>query len=279
MLKHFIYNSDNFDSFLDDPDNKLWKFINNSIMFLVFAFLWALVFESMWDNAKEYKLELFYFDAFVSSVFALEYLFRFFHSKNKLQFPFTFMRIIDLLSFLPFFLGLIAVGDFLKTLRLLRVLRVLRLVKKIPLTAGFLRALKDYLDEYRAVFLLFFVTWFLGSYFVYFFENGVEWTDFVSIPDSLWWGLVTMTTVGYGDMVVQSWTGKILASMLIFLGPLLIALTSAVTIMVFTEAAREHHLNSLVHTRRGKNCPKCSHRNITDAHYCVNCGERFEEKK
>jgi voltage-gated potassium channel len=105
------------------------------------------------------------------------------------------MRIIDLLSFTPFFLGIFAAGDFLKILRLLRVFRVLRILKKIPLTNEFIKSLKDYKEEYRAVFILFLVILFVGSFFVYFAERYEFDTKFTNIPITIWWGIVTMSTV------------------------------------------------------------------------------------
>lgn len=264
----------NYESFLDDPSSKIWKNINQFLTTLVFIFMWALCFESLWDNGVLYKKELFYLDAFVSIIFALEYIYRFIQSKNKLEFPFSMMRIIDLLSFLPFFLWLVAAWDFLKVLRLLRILRVFRLVEKIPLTSGFIKSLKDYLDEYRAVFLLFFITLFIGSFFVYYFEQWVVGSKFDSIPISLWWWLVTMTTVWYGDMIPITAAGKIMWSFLIFLWPLLLALTSGVTIMVFTEAAR-HHSTVKSNMFRSKVCLKCKSKNRPEAKYCSSCGSKF----
>lgn len=271
---HFFHNEKKYESFLDDPNSKRGKKINSFLTLLVIVFMVVISIESVWDNAVEYKFEIFLFDAFISSVFAIEYLYRFFKAKDKWLFPFSLMRIIDLLSFLPFFLWLLATGNFLVLFRLSRILRVLRLVDKIPLTAWFMKSLKDYLDEYRAVFLLFFTTLFLGSFFVYYAEQWVVGTDFQSIPQSLWWGLVTMTTVWYGDMVPVTVLGKVFWAILVFLWPLLLALSSAVTIMVFTEAARNHSVTK-THLFKSKICEKCKSKNRTEANYCSTCGEKF----
>ena len=274
IKKHLEEPVEEYENFLDDPSSEPWKNVNQFLTILVFIFMWALCFESLWDNAILYKLELFYLDAFVSSLFAVEYIYRFFKSTDKLKYPFSLMRIIDLLSFLPFFLWLVAAWDFLKVFRLLRIMRVFRLVEKIPLTSGFIRSLKDYLDEYKAVFLLFFITLFIGSFFVYYFEQWVIDTKFDSIPITLWWGLVTMTTVGYGDMIPMTALWKLVGSWLILLWPLLLALTSAVTIMVFTEAAR-HHSNVKSNMFRSKVCLKCKSKNRPEANYCSSCGIEF----
>ncbi len=274
LEKHFHHEGKHYEVFLDDPNDKKGKKIHAFLTALVFIFMGVISFESIWDNAITYQTQIFLFDAFVSMAFAWEYIYRFIKAKDKLNFPFSLMRIIDLLSFLPFFLWLIATGKALVLLRLLRILRVLRLVEDIPLTAGFVKSLKDYLDEYRAVFLLFFVTLFILSFSVYYAEQSVVWTPFNSIPMSLWWGLVTMTTVWYGDMVPLTPLGKILGSLLIFLWPLLLALSSAVTIMVFTEAARNHNATK-VHLFKSKICEKCKAKNRTEANYCSTCGEKF----
>lgn len=83
----------------------------------------------------------------------------------------------------------------MKILRLFRIFRILRVIKKIPLTNDFVKALKDYREEYKAVFILFLIILFIGSFFVYFAEKDVINTKFTNIPITLWWGLVTMSTV------------------------------------------------------------------------------------
>ena len=140
------------------------------------------MFESMGDNMIDYQKELFVFEAFISSVFAIEYFYRLYKAHHKISFIFSFWRIIDLISFLPFFLWLFAVWEFWKVLRIFRIFRVIRLLKKIPLTRGFIKAIGEYKDEYAAVTLLFSIILFIWSVGVYFVERWVDGTLFTSIP-------------------------------------------------------------------------------------------------
>jgi len=172
IKKYFSYDHKKYENILDS-DNKIWIFCKNFIFWLVLFFALVLIFESIWDNEIKYYKELFFIDAFISSIFAIEYYYRISRAKSKIKFIINPMRIIDLLSFLPFFLWIIAIWDFLKILRLFRIFRILRVIKKIPLTNDFIKALKDYREEYKAVFILFLIILFIGSFFVYFAEKNV----------------------------------------------------------------------------------------------------------
>jgi len=189
------FNRDRYDNFLDDPRNPLWVVISNIIFGLLLIFILVFIFESVGDNEVRYSDLLYKLNFTISFVFFAEYAFRLITTRSLKRFLHSPSRVIDLLSFLPFFLWVAAGADLGKFLRLLRVLSILRLIKKIPLTGWFLRSLKEYKDEYYAVFLLFFVALLIGSVFVYHFEKDVIWTQFSSVPASLWWGLVTLTTV------------------------------------------------------------------------------------
>ena len=255
------------------------KSIKQVTMLLVFAFAIVLVFESLWDNATIYKNQLRFFDGFVSTVFLFEYVYFFVQAKKKMDYIFSFEKIIDLVSFLPFFLWLITVWDSLKLLRLfrmLRVLRVLRLVKAIPLTDGFIKSLRDYKEEYKAITILAWITIFIISSFVYFAEKDVEGTMFTSIPMSLWWGLVTTTTVWYGDLYPTTDLWRAFWSLLVFFWPLVLSLASAITVMVFIETSNRNEMKK--GTRRWWVCDKCEDKNPKNANYCMHCGDKKTHK-
>ena len=277
MLKtltgYFSYNREKYENFLDDEKSELWVIVNNFITFLVIAFVVLVSFESLWENKIIYATEIFFFDAFISTVFAIEYIYRFLRAWNKKTFIVNPIRIVDFLSFIPFFIWLVTFGQFVITLKLIRVLRILRLIKRIPLTSWFIKSLKNYIDEYKAVFLLFMVALFLWSFFVYYVEKDIPWTKFTSIPMSLWWGIVTMTTVWFGDIYPLTPLGRIFWSFMVFWWPLLLALSSAVTIMVFRETS--NNIEYLRITKRIKKCPKCNSRNSKIANYCIICWNKM----
>ncbi len=270
IVKIFNYNKEKYENILDS-NSKIWTFLSKFITFLIILFAIVLSFETLWNNEIVFHFELMIFEAFISTIFAIEYFYRLFKSKNKIKFLFSPIRIIDLLSFLPFFLGFITIWDFLKVLRLLRILRIMKLIKDIPLTAWFVKSLKDYKEEYRAVFILFLIILFISSSYVYFLEKDFIGTKFTSIPMALWWGLITMSTVGYWDMIPTSDFWKIIAAFLVFVWPLILALASAITVMVFMDTSKKNEI--IWHSRRWKKCTRCHEKNPKNANYCMKCGE------
>lgn len=133
-------------------------------------------------------------------------------SRAKSYFVKRPMNIIDFLSFGPFFLGLIFVPfaglDILKVFRLFRVLRLFEVSSHSPIALGFFRTLTGYGKEYKAIVSIFISILVVVCTLVYYFETSTN-PDFASIPHTLWWGIVTMTTVGYGDMVPITLWGRI----------------------------------------------------------------------
>ncbi|MDP2091291.1 MAG: ion transporter [Candidatus Gracilibacteria bacterium] len=276
IRNYLLYNRDVYDNILDDPKSEIGRFVSTSLLVLIIFFPILLIFESIGNNSTKYSVEIFYLDAFISSAFLLEYVYRFICVKEKFKFIISPSKIVDLLSFLPFFIGLVVVGKYLKILRLIRLFRILRLIKIIPLTDGFIKSLRNYSEEYRAILVLYIVILFLGSFFVYYLEKSIIGTPFTSIGNSLWWGIVTMSTVGYGDMSPISDGGKIIGSILIFLGPLILALFGAITIMVFMESSESE--NMLNKNTKLKECHRCRTFNPRYANYCMKCGEPYYVK-
>ena len=269
----FSYNDDLYDNILDDPNSNIWRFFDLCILVLIWFFPFLLIFESIWNNSVKYSVELLYFDAFVSATFLLEYIYRLFTAKNKIKFIFSFRRIVDLLSFLPFYMWLVVIWDFLKLLRISRLVRLLKLIKRIPLTNWFVKSLKNYSDEYIAIFTLYGFLLFLISFFVYYLEKDIPWTQFTSIWLSLWWWLVTMSSVWYWDMAPNSDFWKAIWSILVFLWPIMWSLIWAVTIMVFMESSEmENNMNK--HTRF-KECHRCRTMNPKMANFCMKCWESY----
>lgn len=194
--------------------------MNYFLYALVLIFCIVVTFESIHHRFID-NLYVFYFEAFISIVFLLEYVYRFFHAENKLAFLVKPMRIIDFLSFAPFFAGFFVATQYFALLRMVKFLRVLKLLRNIPMTSSFIRSISYYKDEFKAILVIYFIILFIGSALVYSAEKDINADVFSSIPHALWWGLVTMTSVGYGDMVPVTPLGKTIGSILVFVGPII----------------------------------------------------------
>ena len=266
-----FYDRDEYENVLQDPQSRLGK--NLSFLIVVCIILWVgvVILETVPELFLKYALWFFIWDLVVSSIFLFEYLYRFSRSKDKIQFIGWFFNIIDLLSFAPFFLALffpsLASLGILKVLRLLRILRLFEVSVKSPIALGFIKTIREYHKEYKAIFTLFVSLLIIFSSFVYLAENTSN-EYFSSIPEALWWGLVTMTTVWYGDIVPITLVWKLLWAVLILLGPVLLAVISSITILVFMDVAESQKITGT------KICQTCKTRNTEHANFCLNCGEQ-----
>ncbi|WP_299797122.1 ion transporter [uncultured Shewanella sp.] len=204
-------------------------------------------------------------------IFTLEYTLRLYCSVQPKAYARSFYGIVDLLSVLPSYLALFFPGAnvtlVIRILRLFRIFRVLKLIRYLSEGNILLRAI---LQSGRKVFIFFFsvslIVMVLSAimYVVEGPENG-----FTSIPKSIYWTIVTITTVGYGDITPGTNLGQAIAAFTMLLGYSIIAIpTGILTVEISQEMGRNKDL------RRCSNCLKKGHEN--DAQYCDHCGSELE---
>jgi len=169
-------------------------------------------------------------------VFTIEYLLRIFVADRKPKFIFSFFGIIDLLAILPFYLSFGVDLRSLRALRFLRLFRVLKLVRYNRAMNHFTRAIKSAKEE---IFLFIFITLIL-IYFaavgIYYFENQAQPQHFSSIFDSLWWAIITLTTVGYGDVYPITVGGKIFTFLILMIGLGIVAIPTGIISSALTKS-------------------------------------------
>jgi voltage-gated potassium channel len=204
-------------------------------------------------------------------LFTIEYVLRLISARSAGRYATSFFGIIDLLAIIPTYLSVLVPGtQYLLAIRLLRTLRVFRVLKLAEyLTEAnlLMRALKASQRKITVfVFAVFTLVVILGSlmYLIEGAENG-----FTSIPRSVYWAIVTLTTVGYGDISPQTVTGQMLAAIIMIIGYGIIAVPTGI---VTSEIARAQHqaLSDAEPARRCANCNATDH--DADAAFCKHCG-------
>ncbi|KAG8445648.1 hypothetical protein GDO86_010434 [Hymenochirus boettgeri] len=168
--------------------------------------------------------------------FTLEYILRFISSPNKIHFAFTFMNIIDVLAILPFYvsitltnlgtniIGLTNVQQAIQALRIMRIARIFKLARHSSGLQTLTYALKSSFKELGLLLMYLAVGIFVFSALGYTMEQSHPDTLFKSIPQSFWWAIITMTTVGYGDIYPKTTLGKLNAATSFLCGVIAIAL-------------------------------------------------------
>ena len=230
-----------------------------------------VMMESVQKVDEHYHSLLVSLEWLITFTFTIEYILRISVVKNKKDYIFSFLGIIDFLSLLPFFLSLFfPFTKFLSIIRLLRMLRIFRVLNLLDyMNDGqyIVQALKNSSRKIY-IFLLFIMilVTIIGS-LMFVVENGKN--GYVDIPTSIYWAVVTITTVGYGDISPVTPLGKFLSVVLMLCGYSIIAVP---TVIVTSEMRKK-----MAKTRL---CDRCGNsENDEDARYCKTCGEKLMELK
>ncbi|MCB0478777.1 MAG: ion transporter [Crocinitomicaceae bacterium] len=237
--------------------------------------LWAILISVllvMGESVKGLRIEYGRFfhiaEWFFTILFTLEYILRLICVHKPIKYIFSFYGIIDLLSIIPTYLALFFIDTrslrVIRSLRLLRVFRVLKLGRFVKESDLLMEALKN--SRYRITVFLFAVlavTSIMGT--VMYLVESPE-TGFTSIPRSIYWAIVTLTTVGFGDIAPQSDLGQFIASIVMVLGYAIIAIPTGIITGEVIKSTDTSNINTQV-------CINCQHdKHDTDAKYCKMCG-------
>ncbi|WP_235186778.1 ion transporter [Serratia sp. DD3] len=219
---------------------------------------------------------LFCAELFFTAVFTVEYLLRLWATPSKERYAYSFFGIVDLLSMLPMYiiwlfpqLGMESVL-LLRVLRILRVLRVLKLLRYMNGMNIVWRSLK--LARHRLAVFFAFVAVVLCIFggLMYAVEGGSG--EFTSLAASMYWAVVTLTTVGYGDIVPHTAFGRLLASLLILVGYSIIAVPTGIFTSYMTQELQRHRDRQMRHC---EGCLRGGHEN--DALFCRFCASELPE--
>ena len=231
----------------------------------------AIVLDSVKSIKEEYHYIFRDFEIFSIFFFTVEYLARIYSIvENKkyadpihgrLKFARTPLAIIDLLAFLPFYLVLLPLDlRFLRIFRLMALFRMFKIARYLHALNIFKRVIVERKEQLVLSFLFILFVLVIISFVMFYVENAAQPDKFSSIPATMWWGIATLTTVGYGDMVPITDVGKFLGGIFAIAGVGLLALPAGILSSGFFE---------LLHVDKDKKSElKCPH-----------CGKEFHEKE
>lgn len=241
---------------------------------LLLILILVSVLAVMLETVKEFDVK--YHDLFltiewvVTILFTLEYGLRIYSVKKPSKYIFSFYGLVDLLAILPTYISLIFAGSqyllTIRALRLLRIFRVFKLARYLVEGRVLIRALMASRPKI-IVFLttVFSIVIFIGS--IMYLVEGEANEGFTSIPRSVYWAIVTITTVGYGDITPVTTLGQMLSAMLMVLGYAIIAVPTGIVSVEIAAASRQL---KQVNTEACPSCGKDGH--DVDAKHCKFCG-------
>jgi len=204
-------------SIVEDTSTKSGKIFDYLIQFLILLSLIAFSIETLPNNSPKLIELLYNFEVFCISIFTVEYLLRIFVSNKPLSYIFSFYGIIDFLAIIPYYLSSIDLR-FLRAFRIFRIFRALKLIRYNKALNRFRIAYGLIKEELMLFMMVILILLFIVSAGIYFFENEAQPAVFKSIFHSSWWSIVTLTTVGYGDVYPITIGGKIFTFFVLIIG-------------------------------------------------------------
>lgn len=232
-------------------DDKLSKRFDIFIMSMIVINVILVILETVnWIYVK-YKVWLDLFEIFSVAIFTIEYLLRLWTCTylDKYQHPFwgrikyifSFAGLIDLLAILPFYLPFLFAmdGRFLRVLRLFRLVRLLKMGRYSTAFGMITKVIRNRKEELLISFSMLLVMLVFASGLMYYIEHEAQPEAFSSIPETMWWGVATLTTVGYGDVYPITPLGRLLGAFIAILGIGIFALPAGIVASGFEAELRK----------------------------------------
>ena len=207
----------------------------------------------------------------LSILFAIEYVLRVYCSPVKREYVLSFFGIIDFMATVPQLLSIffppLRYLALMRTFRLFRIFRVLKLFSFLNEGYLLLESIRKSLTKILVYFMFVVVLVCILGTIMYIVESGTPGTKFTSIPTSIYWAIVTLTTVGYGDITPVTAFGKFLSGIVMILGYTIIAVPTGIVSATMIDTTK----------KKGKDgrCPRCNEKTDLNANYCKHCGERL----
>ena len=255
-----------------EADSREGKIFDLVIIVAILFSILLVMLESVKELDAKYHRFFNISEWVITILFTIEYILRVVSVKRPRSYIFSFYGVIDFLSTIPKYLSLFIGGAHalvaLRALRLLRIFRILKLVRFVGATNNLGKALKASRFKIFVFISAVLIICIIIGTIMYLIEGDPS--GFTSIPRSIYWSIVTLTTVGYGDIAPQTALGQLLASLVMILGYGIIAIPTGI---VGAEMAKEMGQNIDLNTN---SCPNCSEGKHKDgATYCYKCGEKL----
>ncbi|MBU4273355.1 MAG: ion transporter [Planctomycetes bacterium] len=229
----------NIKQLVEGTDTWAGKAFDLVIQALIFVSLISFSIETLPDLGNESRFWLYVVEVVTVAIFTIEYGLRILVADNRLRFIFSFYGLVDLTAILPFY---ISTGVDLRAVRVLRLFRVFRVFKLLRYTQAIQR-FKDAFNEIREELVLYLVATslmiFLSSVGIYYFENEAQPENFGSVFHCLWWAIVTLTTVGYGDVFPITVGGRIFTAIVLLFGIGTIAVPAGLLAAALTKTQKK----------------------------------------
>ena len=252
-----------------EADTKNGKLFDIILLAAIILSIISVILESVNEINKKYHEIILAFEWFITILFTIEYFLRIYSINKSWKYIFSIMGIIDLLAIIPTYLIFIfPTAHSLSVIRSIRLIRVFRIFKLSPYLRG-AHVMQIALRSSRPKIIVFLfsvmiVVIVLGT-LMYIIEGSVETNGFDNIPNSIYWALVTLTTVGYGNVIPVTIFGKLIASFIMILGYGIIAVPTGIVTAEFSRK-REDKISTQV-------CPDCSKEgHELNAKFCKKCG-------
>ena len=251
----------------DTPAGKLFDLV---LLLAIFISIVVVMLESVQAYKKDYGELFITLEWIFTIIFTIEYALRIFISKKPANYIFSYWGIIDLLALVPTYLAIVLTGGsylmVIRSLRLLRIFRILKVTRYVNearvLGEALMRSSRKVLIFMGAVFTLVIITGTL----MYLIEG--ESNGFTSIPRSIYWAIVTVTTVGYGDVAPQTTLGQVFSALMMLTGYAIIAVPTGIMTSELSRVGRET-----------KPCIKCNTINEPSSNFCSQCGYGLTSRK